>query len=264
MPRWLLYVILVAVIASFVPIALIARARSVPSDAPRIQPVQDMGNQPKFKPQSENLLFADTRAMRPAIPGTEAHGGSVPDDAYETGKVNGQFVADVPVKVTEALIRRGQERFNIYCSPCHGFAGQGDGLVARRADQLQEGLWVPPTNLHTLQVRQRPNGHIFNTISRGLRTMPSYGAQIPVADRWAIVTYVRALQRSQHANPEDMPAEHRVPAGWQPAPENPPPPPAPVPTPGGAPAAPGTAPAAPAATTPTAPAPTATPVPPTK
>ena len=93
MPRWLLYVILVAVCASFVPIALIARARSVPSDSTRIQPVQDMGNQQKFKPQSENLLFADTRAMRPAIPGTEAHGGSVPANIPVTFELTILFAA---------------------------------------------------------------------------------------------------------------------------------------------------------------------------
>ena len=211
MPRWLIYVILVAVVASFLPLALIARARTIKSDQPRIQLVQDMGNQPKFKAQSENPLFADDRAMRPAVADTEPRGGVGPDEVLETGRSGGSFVAKIPLPVTEAFVRRGQQRFDIYCSPCHGLAGYGDGLVARRAEQLQEGTWVPPSSLHSEQVRLRSNGHLFNTITNGIRNMPSYGAQIPVADRWAIVAYVRALQKSQDARPEDLPAGRRPP-----------------------------------------------------
>ncbi len=202
MPRWLIYVAIVAVLASFVPLALVARQRTIKADRTRIQPVQDMGNQPKFRPQSRNPLFADGRAMRPPVEGTVPFGGTLRPLAVDTGRTpDGRFLDEIPVPLTPALVRRGQERFNIFCAPCHGLAGYGDGLVARRADQLQEGTWVPPTNLHTDQVKARPNGHLYNTIARGIRNMPSYGSQIAVDDRWAIVAYVRALQVSQGGPP---------------------------------------------------------------
>jgi mono/diheme cytochrome c family protein len=108
------------------------------------------------------------------------------------------------------MLLRGQERFNIYCSPCHGLTGAGDGLVSRRADALQEGTWVPPLTFHGDQVRGRPVGHLFNTITHGIRNMPAYGAQIPAEDRWAIVAYVRALQRSQNATVADVPPDLRA------------------------------------------------------
>jgi mono/diheme cytochrome c family protein len=111
--------------------------------------------------------------------------------------------------VTEKLVRRGKERFAIFCAPCHGLDGYGDGPVAKRAQALQEGTWVPPSSYHTDLVRQRPVGFIFNAITHGIRNMPAYGAQIPVADRWAIVSYVRALELSQDATVNDVPAELR-------------------------------------------------------
>jgi mono/diheme cytochrome c family protein len=105
-------------------------------------------------------------------------------------------------------MKRGQQRYNIYCAPCHGLAGEGDGLVAKRAQELQQGTWAfPPTSLHSEAVRPQPVGQLFNTITNGVRKMPAYGAQISVQDRWAIVLYVRALQRTQNARPEDVPPE---------------------------------------------------------
>ena len=118
-------------------------------------------------------------------------------------------MSPIPVAVTAQLMRRGQERYDVFCTPCHGYAGNGDGIVAKRAERLQEGTWTPPSSLHTDLVRSRPDGQLFNTISNGVRTMPAYGSQIPVADRWAIVAYVRALQRSQGARVADVPAELR-------------------------------------------------------
>jgi mono/diheme cytochrome c family protein len=91
---------------------------------------------------------------------------------------------------------RGKQRFEIYCSPCHGSAGHGDGMVARRAEELSEGTWVAPTNLHDARLLNEPIGHFFNVISNGVRNMPGYASQIPEADRWAIALYVRALQRT--------------------------------------------------------------------
>jgi len=105
------------------------------------------------------------------------------------------------------MMRRGQQQYNIYCAACHGLAGEGDGLVARRAQELQQGTWLPPTSLHSEPVRLQPVGQLFHTISHGVRKMPPYAAQISVPDRWAIVLYIRALQRTQNAKPEDVPSE---------------------------------------------------------
>jgi mono/diheme cytochrome c family protein len=210
MPRWLVYSIVVLVVLSWVPLVLIMRARHTTSTAPRIHLIQDMGSQPKFKPQARNPLFADRRAMRPPVPGTVAVEGLREDDAYYRGKVGDDWVEAIPVPVTMGLLERGQQRYDIYCSPCHGLVGYGDGMVAKRAEALQEGTWTPPSSYHTDLVRGRADGHIFNTISNGIRNMPAYGPQIPVADRWAIVAYVRALQRSQDAGVSDVPPDLRA------------------------------------------------------
>lgn len=209
MPRWAIYLGLILVLLSFLPLALIARSRGMASERPRIRLVQDMGKQPKYKPQADNPLFADGRAMRSPVPGTVARGEFGLEEPRSTGKTGAVWASGNALPVTMPLLRRGQERYAIYCAPCHGLAGFGDGLVARRADQLQEGTWVPPTSLHTGQVRARPDGHLFNTMSQGIRNMPGYAAQIPEDDRWAIVAYVRALQRSQNGRVEDVPPELR-------------------------------------------------------
>ena len=111
---------------------------------------------------------------------------------------------------TSSLLERGQERYEIFCAPCHGLAGYGDGMVAKTADGLQEGTWTPPSSFHTDLVRERPVGHLFNTVTHGIRNMPAHGPQIPVEDRWAVVAYVKALQRSQHATVDDVPEAERV------------------------------------------------------
>jgi mono/diheme cytochrome c family protein len=106
-------------------------------------------------------------------------------------------------------MEHGQHAFGIYCAPCHGLSGYGDGIVSKRAESLEEGTWVPPLSLHQDSVRQRPNGEIFQIITNGIRTMPAYGVQIDERNRWSIVLYVRALQRSQNASIEDVPADQR-------------------------------------------------------
>ncbi len=122
------------------------------------------------------------------------------------------YVRTIPaeVKVTPDLVRRGQERFTIYCTPCHGQSGYGDGMVDKRASDIQraggDAVWTTPQNLHEAKILGRPDGHIFNTITNGVRTMPPYDKQITVLDRWAIVAYLRALQRSQQAQPGDVTA----------------------------------------------------------
>ena len=208
MPRWLISIVVILVALSWIPVALILRARTVKKSEPRIHIIQDMDNQPKVKAQSRFMLFADRRGMRPPVPGTVARGSVIDNPALELGKADGDaWVEEGPVPVTMPLLERGRQRYEIYCSPCHGLSGYGDGMVSQRADQLQEGTWTPPTSFHTDLVRTRPDGHLFNTISNGIRNMPSYGSQIPVDDRWAIVAYVRALQRSQNATIDDVPAD---------------------------------------------------------
>lgn len=208
-PRWLVYTAVITTALALVPLALIARARTVTSGQPRIHLIQDMDNQPKFKAQAENPLFADGRAMRPPVPGAVPAGSFPRDEAVATGRRQGAWVTAMPVPVTAELLQRGEERYNIYCSPCHGLAGWGDGPIAVRAEALQEGTWTPPSSLHTELVRSRPDGHLYNTIANGIRNMPAYGPQIDVADRWAIVAHIRALQLSQGATMDDVPVELR-------------------------------------------------------
>jgi len=218
-PRWLVRGAVIAVLVALIPLGLAAGARASKSGSPRIHLIQDMDNQPKFRAQAADRMFADGRAMR--LPSgatrsapfgeTVARGELHEDEHYYAGKVHGEWATVFPprVKIDEQLLRRGQQRFGIYCSPCHGLSGHGNGPVATRAAQLEEPNWVAPTSLHDQQVRERPVGHIFNTITNGIRTMPRYGEQIPEADRWAIVAYVRALQRSTNARIEDVPVELR-------------------------------------------------------
>ena len=210
LPRWLLYTVAILVVMSWVPLALIMRARVTTSPLPRIHIVPDMDNQPKYKAQSRNPMFADRRAMRPPVAGTVARGATLGDPPMTSGKVGEDWVETIPVEVNRGVLQHGLERYDVFCSPCHGLAGFGDGMVAERADELLEGTWTPPTSFHTDLLRERPAGHLFNTISNGIRNMPAYGPQIPVEDRWAIVAYVRALQRSQNATVDDVPPDIRA------------------------------------------------------
>ncbi len=209
MPRFVSAVLLILGVLALVPFACIYRARATHSPLPRIHLIQSMDNQHRFKSQQVNPLFADTREARPPMAGTIARGHLDDDDGLAKGMRDQKWIETFPLPVTEALLKRGQERFGIYCSPCHGLAGRGDGIVAIRADRLQEGTFIPPTSIQDQTVLSRPVGHIFNTITNGIRTMPSYGSQIPVSDRWAIVAYVRALQRSAHTPASALTAEER-------------------------------------------------------
>jgi mono/diheme cytochrome c family protein len=169
-----------------------------------------MGTQPKYREQQTSELFVDGRADRPRVVGTVARGKLFEDDHLyrgysmtdaggQGGKPQVKFFDDFPpqVKVDQHLMERGRERFTIYCSACHGDDGYGKGMVSTRSDEI--GMPINAASFHTDVVRGRPNGHIFNTITNGIRTMPAYSAQIPVEDRWAIVAYVRALELSQNA-----------------------------------------------------------------
>ncbi len=212
MPRILIFLLLVVVTLTLVPLGFIYRARHSPKSEPRIQVVYDMDNQFSFKAQEGNLFFSDGRAMRFHPAGTVARGHAADDDAFFRGRVADDtiFTEVFPVQVDDGLMRRGEERFRIYCAPCHGVAGDGSGLVSVRAQALAEGTWTSPTDLASRSVIDRPVGHIFNTITNGIRNMPAHGSQIGVRDRWAIVAYVRALQLARNATFEDLPPAVRA------------------------------------------------------
>lgn len=210
MKKLVLYAAAIGILLSWVPLVLVARERGVTKTEPRIHLIQNMDAQAKFRPQSTNPMFADGRAMRPPVEGTVARGSLDPTSPEASGRdASGALLKGNALPVTADLLARGRERYDIFCAPCHGTAGYGDGLVSRRAERLQEGTWTPPTSMHADIVLAREDGHIFQTITDGIRNMPAYGSQIPVPDRWAIVAYVRALQRSQASPAATLPAPDR-------------------------------------------------------
>jgi mono/diheme cytochrome c family protein len=163
---------------------------------------QDMHDQPKYVPLRESTFFGDMRSARPLPAGTVARGQLHDDPLVETGKVNGADATMFPFRVDAKAMLRGQERFNIYCSPCHGRTGVGDGMV------VQRGYRRPPS-FHQDRLRDAPVGHFFDVITNGFGAMPDYATQIRPEDRWAIIAYVRALQLSEHATANDVPAADR-------------------------------------------------------
>ncbi len=205
-PRWFLPVGIITLCLALVPFAIVAKIRSTKSTETRPQIIFDMDQQPKFKAQAVNGLFADGRAMRPRVPGTIPRGELQEDDHLYRGKTGGEWATDFPMEVTSRMMQRGRERYDIFCLPCHGYTGDGNGIVSQRAESLREGIWIPPLSYHSDVIRSKPVGNLFNTISNGIRSMPAYGTQIGTEDRWAIVAYIRALQRSQNATIDDVPA----------------------------------------------------------
>jgi len=158
---------------------------------------QDMGNQPKNKPLSPSDFFADGRSVRTPVENTVSR-SSLDNDQLIVTKESTMF----PVPINEALLERGQERYRIFCSPCHGIQGDGNGMIVMR------GMKRPPT-YHQDRLRQAPNGYFYDVITNGFGQMYNYAAQVPPRDRWAIVAYVRALQLSRNARVSDLPAEVR-------------------------------------------------------
>jgi mono/diheme cytochrome c family protein len=153
---------------------------------------QDMHNQPKYKPFAATTFFDDGRSERPTIDDTVARGQLHLDEARYTGKVNGKDINYFPIQITHADLERGQERFNIYCSPCHGRLGNGHGMVVAR------GLRQPPS-YHDPRLVNAPVGHFFDVMTNGYGAMYSYASRVAVDDRWRIAAYIRALQLSQNA-----------------------------------------------------------------
>lgn len=175
------------------------------SEKPPVHLNQNMDFQERFDAQESNAFFADNRAMREPVKGTVARGLLKDDTALWTGRdANGNFV-DNPVVVDMALLERGREKYDIYCSVCHGLAGDGQGII------MTGGYgYVPAPSYHTDMLRAQADGYIYDALTNGIRSMPGYGSQIKKPeDRWAIVAYIRALERSQAAQAADVPESER-------------------------------------------------------
>ena len=160
----------------------------------------DMHIQPKYKGYEPSSFFNDGRSERPPVPGTVARGELRTDELLYTGKINGQ-VADVfPFPITKKDLERGQQRFNVYCSPCHDYTGSGNGMIVQRG-------FPPPPSYHIDRLMKVPVGHFFDVMTNGYGTMYSYAARVSPKDRWRIAAYIRALQLSQDAPVSDVPSK---------------------------------------------------------
>lgn len=271
MPKAIWLGALLLVLAGLIPAAIVLNMRASDSELPRWHVFFDMDFQPKKKPQQSTTIFADGRAMRPAVPGTISRGQLEEQDPFylghdplkmsladyrkavfvsatdqdpvdatkpaEEAKPAAQdaaaapaasapanppavvgdggtapkyaWVDKLPIEVTEEHMQIGKTKYETYCSSCHGYSGFGDGLVAKRAASLLQDTWTPPTSLHADRVQKQPVGQIFHTISKGQGKMASYASSLSAKERWAVVLYVKALQRSRNANIEDVPVEQR-------------------------------------------------------
>jgi cytochrome c553 len=175
---------------------------------------QDMHDAPRYEPLEEAPFFADGRSSRVLVANTVARGQLREDEHLYTGKIGGQLATEFPMPVTNEVMARGQERFNVFCSPCHGRTGEGNGMI------VQRGFRQPPS-YHEDRLVNAPVGYFFDVMTNGFGAMQDYAAQVPVADRWAIAAYLKALQLSRRATMEDVPAERR--AELDRAPDVPPP-----------------------------------------
>ncbi len=162
----------------------------------------DMQVQPKYNPYEPSTFFDDGRSARQPVPGTVARGQLRIDDHLYKGKVDGKDAVEFPFPITANDILRGQQRFNIYCSPCHDYTGSGRGMI------VQRGFPQPPS-FHIDRLRQAPVGHFFDVMTNGFGAMYSYATRVTPEDRWRIAAYIRALQLSQHATPADAPGDER-------------------------------------------------------
>jgi hypothetical protein len=168
----------------------------------------EMYDQARHKPYGATDFFDDGTSARPLVAGTiprpdPRDRGVTSTEIFETGMIAGKLVTEVPFPVDRAVLLRGQERYRIFCTPCHGELGDGKGMIVRRG-------FNPPPSYHTEELRNKPLGHYFDVMTRGYGTMYSYAARVPARDRWAIAAYIRALQLSQHAQSADLPAADRA------------------------------------------------------
>lgn len=165
-----------------------------------------MHDNPRADPLEASRVFADGSASRPLVEGTVPRGFLRDDDLLYTGKSGGQAATEFPFAVTRATLDRGQERYNIFCAPCHSEIGDGRGMVVQRGHRQ-------PPSFHIDRLRQAPPGYVFDVITNGFGAMPDYRSQITPEDRWAVVAYLKALQLSQHATMADVPEAERATLG---------------------------------------------------
>jgi mono/diheme cytochrome c family protein len=161
---------------------------------------QDMQNEPRYKPLAQSDFFSDQRSARPMVEGTVARGHLRIDEARYTGKIDGEDIDQFPIPIAKADIERGQTRFNIYCTPCHGRLGDGNGMVVLR------GFRQPPS-YYSDRLVHAPVGHYFDVVTNGFGAMPSYASRVEPDDRWRVVAYIRALQLSESATQADVPPD---------------------------------------------------------
>ena len=164
---------------------------------------QDMQNQPKFFPQRGTTFYASGRSVRPQVEHTVARNQMDENTYFYTGIEDGKEGDGLPIPLNAATLERGQERYNIYCTPCHSRVGNGEGMIVQRG-------YRPAGNFHTDRLRKAPLGHFFAVMTNGYGAMPDYAAQLTPADRWAVAAYIRALQLSQNATRNDVPAGAQV------------------------------------------------------
>jgi cytochrome c553 len=174
----------------------------------------DMHIQPKYLPDQATTFFHDGRSERPVVPGTIARGELRIDELMFTGKENGQESNRFPFPITRGDLERGREQYNIFCTPCHGYTGNGNGMI------VQRGFSQPPS-YHIQRLRDAPVGHFFGVMTNGFGAMYSYGSRISPEDRWRIAAYIRALQMSQNATIQDVPAGERANLAASPRPNGP-------------------------------------------
>lgn len=163
---------------------------------------QDMQDEPRYRPLAQSDFFSDHRSARPMVEGTVARGHLRIDEARYTGKIAGEDIDQFPIPITKADIERGQTRFNIYCTPCHGRVGDGNGMVVLRG-------YRQAASYYTDKLMKAPVGHFFDVITNGFGAMPSYASRIVPDDRWRVIAYIRALQLSESANVNVVPPDQR-------------------------------------------------------
>jgi mono/diheme cytochrome c family protein len=210
-PWWLVLFVVLLILFGVIPLALILHSRTQLSEKPRVHLIQDMDVQPRYGPQVSSAVFADGRSMRLPPEGSVARGSFAADPGMQLGyELRGgeagrelHFLQELPepLRGDPRLLERGRQRYAIFCVTCHGEQGDGQGPVHLQALARQESRWVPPSDLLSGTVRELPDGHIYNTIRNGIRGMPPHAEQIDVQDRWAIVAWIRQLQR-EHAAPD--------------------------------------------------------------
>lgn len=210
-PKAVMFALIALGILALLPFPLVAALRQGQSAGPRVHLSRGMDQQPPLRAQAESRFFADGRASRQPPPGTVARGELGDDEHYQRGKIDGAWARVLPPRfaATRDAMLHGRERYDVYCAPCHGLVGYGDGAVSKRAEELAEGTWIPSTNLHQDYLLEQPVGQLYDAITYGVRNMAGLRALLEPDDRWAIVLYLRALQRSRRASLADIPPAER-------------------------------------------------------